>query len=72
MRKLDAHHHFWKFSPAEYGWITESMPALRRDFLPADLQKEISAAGIGGVVSVQARQTAEETRWLLGPGAVSS
>lgn len=62
---IDAHHHFWRYGPAEYGWISDSMSLLRRDFLPADLAKEIAAAGIDGVVSVQARQTVEETRWLL-------
>jgi L-fuconolactonase len=62
---VDAHHHFWRYSPAEYGWIDASMTALRRDFLPADLQREIVAAGVDAVVSVQARQSAEETRWLL-------
>jgi L-fuconolactonase len=41
------------------------MGAIRRDFLPSDLEKEIAAAGIDGVISVQARQTLEETRWLL-------
>ncbi len=41
------------------------MEAIQRDFLPADLQREISAAGIDGVVSVQARQSLDETRWLL-------
>jgi len=41
------------------------MRAIRRDFLPADLQAEMSAAGVEGVVSVQARQTVEETAWLL-------
>jgi L-fuconolactonase len=41
------------------------MQALRRDFLPADLHKEMIAAGISGSVAVQARQTVEETRWLL-------
>ena len=50
---------------AEYGWIDESMSALRRDFLPKDLVREIAAAGIDGTVAVQARQTLEETRWLL-------
>jgi len=63
--KIDAHHHFWQFDPAQYGWINESMSVLRRDFLPADLQREIEAAAIDGVVSVHARQTLEETRWLL-------
>jgi L-fuconolactonase len=41
------------------------MAVLRRDFLPADLQAEIRDAGVGGVISVQARQSIEETEWLL-------
>ena len=41
------------------------MRALRRDFLPADLRREIEAVGVDGVVSVQARQTLSETRTLL-------
>src|SRR5260221_6107907 len=62
---LDSHHHFWRYSPAEYGWIDDSRTALRRDFLPADLKPEIDVVGIEGVVSVQARQSLQETRWLL-------
>lgn len=63
--KIDAHQHFWKYTPEEYEWIDESMAAIRRDFLPEDLQTEIRQTGIDGVVAVQARQTLEETRWLL-------
>jgi L-fuconolactonase len=63
--RIDAHHHFWRYDAAEYGWISESMPAIRRDFLPADLAAEIRAVGIDGAISVQARQSLEETRWLL-------
>ena len=62
---VDAHHHFWRYSLAEYGWIDDRMAAIRRDFLPADLQREMRAAGVDAVVSVQARQSVEETRWLL-------
>ena len=62
---IDSHHHFWRYDPLEYDWISDSMEVLRRDFLPADLQREIIAAGIRGVVSVQARQTVGETRFLL-------
>jgi len=65
MLKIDAHHHLWKFDAKEYGWIDERMGVLRRDFLPADLHKEMAAAGIDATVAVQARQTVEETRWLL-------
>lgn len=63
--RIDSHHHFWKYSSEEYDWIDDSMSVIRRDFLPADLKREIAAAGIDGVVSVQARQTVDETRWLL-------
>jgi len=62
---VDAHHHFWKYDPVEYSWINDAMRAIRCDFLPEDLQAEIAAAGVEGVVSVQARQTLDETRWLL-------
>lgn len=62
---IDAHHHFWTYSAKEYGWISDGMKVLRRDFTPDDLRKEIAAAGVDGVISVQARQTVEETRWLL-------
>src|SRR5579872_3113934 len=63
--KLDAHQHFWKYSPAEYGWIGESMAGLKRDFLPEHLQPLLKAEGFDGSVAVQARQSLEETRWLV-------
>jgi len=63
--RIDAHHHFWRYSPAEYGWIDDTMAAIQRDFLPEDLAAETAAAGVGGVVSVQACQTLAETEWLL-------
>jgi L-fuconolactonase len=63
--QVDAHQHFWIYRPDEYGWIDESMTALRRDFLPEDLEPELERSGLGGSVAVQARQTLEETRRLL-------
>lgn len=63
--RIDSHHHFWRYDPREYGWIGPTMTALQRDFLPEDLAEELSAVGIDGVVSVQARQTLAETEWLL-------
>ena len=62
---IDAHHHLWRYSAAEYEWIDDRMAALRRDFLPVDFVTELANAGINGAVTVQARQTLEETRWLL-------
>jgi L-fuconolactonase len=64
-KTIDAHHHLWRYTAAEYGWIDEEMGALRRDFLPSDLRAAMASAGVDGTVAVQARQTLEETRWLL-------
>ena len=63
--RIDAHQHFWIYNANEYGWIDDSMRALRRDFLPVDLKPELEKNGFHGSVVVQARQTLEETRWLL-------
>jgi L-fuconolactonase len=62
---IDAHHHLWHYSAAEYEWIDDRMTSLRRDFLPAEFIAELANAGIDGAVTVQARQTLEETQWLL-------
>jgi L-fuconolactonase len=63
--RIDAHQHFWRYNAEEYDWIDDSMSALRRDFLPEDLKPELDAAGFDACIAVQARQTLEETRWLL-------
>jgi L-fuconolactonase len=63
--RIDSHQHFWRYTSAEYGWIDDSMAALRRDCLPSELRREMDAAAVDACVAVQARQTIEETRWLL-------
>jgi len=65
MMLIDAHQHFWIYSPEEYPWIGPHMAPLRRDFLPEDLTSHLMAAGLTHSVAVQARQTSSETRWLL-------
>jgi len=62
---IDAHHHFWRYNEQEYVWITPEQAVLRADFLPEQLKSECEAAGVDGVVSVQARTTLEETNALL-------
>lgn len=62
---IDAHQHFWKYNPVEYGWIGPEMHELKRDFLPEDLLKELTGIGFSGSIAVQARQKFEETLWLL-------
>ncbi|MDX2246919.1 MAG: amidohydrolase family protein [Bacteroidia bacterium] len=63
---LDAHQHFWKYDPKDYGWISDAMTVIKRDFYPEDLAVELEKAGFSGVISVQARQTLAENDFLLG------
>ena len=63
--RVDAHQHFWSFNLASYAWIDESMQVLRRDYLPPALHQELNAHAFDGSVAVQARQTLEESLWLL-------
>ena len=63
---IDAHQHLWRFTAEEFDWLTEpEYTALRRNFALAELRTEMLEADIAGTVAVQARQTLEETRWLL-------
>ena len=63
--RVDAHQHFWIYNQEEYKWIDESMVKLQRDFLPSHIDKELKRNGIDFCVTVQARQTLQETKWLL-------
>ncbi|ALI98015.1 amidohydrolase family protein [Rufibacter tibetensis] len=56
MPKIDAHQHFWTFDPVRDSWITEEMSAIRRDFLPQDLQPVLERNGFEGCVLVQANE----------------
>jgi L-fuconolactonase len=62
---IDAHHHLWKYSPDQYPWMLEGMERIRKDFLVPQLQTVTQMAGVTGTIAVQARQTVEETKWLL-------
>ena len=64
--RIDSHQHFWNYDAAQYPWMSDAMGALRRDYLPEDLAPLLHATGFDGTVVVQARQTVEETEWLLG------
>ena len=65
MEKIDAHQHFWRYDSNEYPWIDERMESLKKDHLPEDLENAQSELGFNGSIAVQARQSIEETRWLL-------
>ncbi len=65
IRRVDAHHHLWRYSPDEFPWISEEMATLRQDFLIKDLRVSLREANVDATVAVQARETLAETRWLL-------
>jgi len=62
--KIDSHQHFWSYDEKQYPWIPQGSP-LHRDWLPPDLAPLLAAAGFDGCIAVQARQSREESRWLL-------
>lgn len=62
--RLDAHQHFWQYDAVEYPWMQPEWP-IRRDFLPRDLAPLLQTASLDGCIVVQARQSVEESRWLL-------
>ena len=60
---IDTHHHFWNYTSPEFDWVGD--PRLKRDFLPEELSATLEPARVDAVISVQSRQSDEETRWLL-------
>ncbi|WP_323767844.1 amidohydrolase family protein [Marinovum sp.] len=62
---IDAHQHFWRIDRGDYGWMDDSVAAIRRDILPPDLAPLAAACGVRGTVAVQAAPTLEETAFLL-------
>ncbi|EAS62767.1 amidohydrolase family protein [Photobacterium angustum] len=65
MKIIDAHQHYWHYNQSEYDWIDDSMKVLQQDFLPSHYKEEMKDNNIYGSVVVQARQSDQETKWLL-------
>jgi L-fuconolactonase len=61
---IDSHHHLWHYSAGEYPWIPPASP-LAQDQLLDQLEIATTAAAVDATVAVQARQTIEESDWLL-------
>jgi L-fuconolactonase len=63
--RIDAHIHFWR---TECGFDNRPIAdheAYRRDFMPADVERELVDCGIDAVVLVQTCPQVEETSWIL-------
>jgi len=65
MPKIDSHQHFWHYHPQKHEWIDDAMAAIRKDFLPLDLQPVLQQYSIDGCVAVEADQSEAETNFLI-------
>ncbi len=65
MYSIDSHQHFWQYHPSKQNWIDDTMSAIRRDFLPKDLEPVLQENNIVGCMAVQADQSEEETDFLI-------
>ena len=70
--KIDAHHHLWRLSRGDYGWLTPDLAAIHRDFGVEDLAPLLRAAGVDRTILVQAAPTRAETLYLLDIAAQSA
>jgi L-fuconolactonase len=69
---VDAHHHFWDPTRADYPWMTDELAAIRRPFGPEDLAPVLERAGIDRTVLVQTRSSLDETREFLATAAANA
>lgn len=63
--RIDAHQHYWRIGRNGHEWPTPDLPAIHRDFLPADLEPELARLGIARTVLVQSQPADADTEWLL-------
>ncbi|MCO5734285.1 amidohydrolase [Rhizobium sp. SSA_523] len=62
---IDAHQHFWLMANRQGQWPPPELAAIHRDFLPADLEPQLKAAGVDATIVVQSLPSLEDTRFLL-------
>ncbi len=62
---IDAHQHVWDLDRVRYDWLGPHLPLINKTFTQEDAEVELAAAGIDGVVLVQAADNAEDTDYLL-------
>ena len=69
--RVDAHHHVWRLSRGDYGWLTPALAPIHRDFDLDDLRPLAAACGVRATVLVQAAPTVAETGFLLATARAS-
>ena len=68
---VDAHHHFWDPSQADYPWMTDDLAAIRRPFGPDDLAPLLTATGVDRTILVQTLASVDETLRFLATAAAT-
>ena len=63
--KIDAHVHFWELGETHNIWSAKKIGGLQHDFTPEMLAPLCAAAGIDGVVVVQAATDRRETEYMV-------
>jgi L-fuconolactonase len=63
---IDAHVHLWRLARGDNATLSAAEPVLFRDYEPDDLKPLLDAAGVDGVIVVQAATTLAETLFTLG------
>ena len=63
--KIDAHVHFWELGETHNIWSANKIGGLQHDFTPDMLEPLCAAAGIEGVVIVQAATDTKETEYMI-------
>jgi L-fuconolactonase len=69
MEVVDAHNHYWRYDPVEFGWMGVEHRPIKQDFLPSDLAPALEKHNITGTIAVQARESMEENRFMLAQAA---
>lgn len=72
MKIIDTHQHFWKYNSTDFGWVTDDMQVLRKDYLPDELEVILKNNQVNGCIAVQADQSETETNFLLELAASNS
>lgn len=62
---IDTHIHFWRYTPADYPWISDEMPVLKQDRLPEQIARDAKRLGVSQAIAVQARCCEAENEFLL-------
>jgi L-fuconolactonase len=71
MLRIDAHQHFWQYEPVRDSWIDDTMTAIRKDFMPEDLQPLLQQHQLNGCVVVQSDQSEDENTFQLANAAAN-